>query len=150
MGIPAAEPVLSHGCPRARENLWVTHGTAVICRTAQYRSLRFAGGGRGGIVHTRDCHVSTVLTAKCPIGFACLRLFGAATAEAERLVKGVNILVVTPGRLLDHLQVGCASLHTYHALDCWLHCTHTVVSLTQNLFFCSADRACEGIPSSVS
>lgn len=26
-------------------------------------------------------------------------------AEAERLVKGVNILVVTPGRLLDHLQV---------------------------------------------
>eukprot|EP00904_Undaria_pinnatifida_P003064 jgi/Undpi1/12759/HiC_scaffold_6.g02427.m1 len=25
-------------------------------------------------------------------------------AEAERLVKGVNILVVTPGRLLDHLQ----------------------------------------------
>lgn len=26
-------------------------------------------------------------------------------AEAERLVKGVNVLVVTPGRLLDHLQV---------------------------------------------
>eukprot|EP00752_Nemacystus_decipiens_P003785 g3485.t1 len=25
-------------------------------------------------------------------------------AEAERLVKGVNVLVVTPGRLLDHLQ----------------------------------------------
>ena len=24
--------------------------------------------------------------------------------EAERLVKGVNILVATPGRLLDHLQ----------------------------------------------
>lgn len=26
--------------------------------------------------------------------------------EAERLQKGVNILVATPGRLLDHLQVG--------------------------------------------
>ena len=24
--------------------------------------------------------------------------------EAERLAKGVNLLVVTPGRLLDHLQ----------------------------------------------
>lgn len=27
-------------------------------------------------------------------------------AEAEKLVKGVNLLVATPGRLLDHLQVG--------------------------------------------
>jgi len=26
-------------------------------------------------------------------------------AEALKLVKGVNILVATPGRLLDHLQV---------------------------------------------
>jgi ATP-dependent RNA helicase DDX18/HAS1 len=26
-------------------------------------------------------------------------------AEADRLIKGVNILVGTPGRLLDHLQV---------------------------------------------
>lgn len=26
-------------------------------------------------------------------------------AEAEKLQKGVNILVATPGRLLDHLQV---------------------------------------------
>ena len=26
--------------------------------------------------------------------------------EAKKLVKGVNILVATPGRLLDHLQVG--------------------------------------------
>lgn len=31
-------------------------------------------------------------------------------AEAERLVKGVNILVVTPGRLLDHLQVHYTTL----------------------------------------
>jgi hypothetical protein len=26
-------------------------------------------------------------------------------AEAEKLTKGVNLLVATPGRLLDHLQV---------------------------------------------
>ena len=30
--------------------------------------------------------------------------------EAEKLAKGVNLLVATPGRLLDHLQVkGCHS-----------------------------------------
>lgn len=28
----------------------------------------------------------------------------ARKAEAERIVKGVNLLVATPGRLLDHLQ----------------------------------------------
>lgn len=26
-------------------------------------------------------------------------------AEADKLVKGVNLLVATPGRLLDHLRV---------------------------------------------
>jgi ATP-dependent RNA helicase DDX18/HAS1 len=31
-------------------------------------------------------------------------------AEVEKLVKGVNLLVATPGRLLDHLEVrGLAS-----------------------------------------
>ena len=29
--------------------------------------------------------------------------------EAEKLAKGVNLVVATPGRLLDHLQVRCAS-----------------------------------------
>lgn len=28
------------------------------------------------------------------------------SAEAQKLANGVNILVATPGRLLDHLQVG--------------------------------------------
>lgn len=27
------------------------------------------------------------------------------SAEAQKLLKGVNIIVATPGRLLDHLQV---------------------------------------------
>ena len=31
-------------------------------------------------------------------------------AEAEKLAKGVNLLVATPGRLLDHLQVGNTTL----------------------------------------
>ncbi len=34
--------------------------------------------------------------------------------EAERLLKGVNLIVATPGRLLDHLQntkVGCCCLN---------------------------------------
>ncbi len=38
--------------------------------------------------------------------------------EAERLQKGVNLLIATPGRLLDHLQVslklGKQIVHTVH------------------------------------
>ena len=44
----------------------------------------------------------------------CLLSFRDILAEAERLVKGVNILVVTPGRLLDHLQVRL--YHTWYRL----------------------------------
>ena len=42
------------------------------------------------------CHLNT--TAGLVIGGANRR------TEAEKLVKGVNLLVATPGRLLDHLQ----------------------------------------------
>ena len=31
-------------------------------------------------------------------------------AEADRLVKGVNLIVATPGRLLDHLEVSSSVL----------------------------------------
>jgi ATP-dependent RNA helicase DDX18/HAS1 len=31
-------------------------------------------------------------------------------AEADKLAKGVNLLVATPGRLLDHLQVWLLSI----------------------------------------
>lgn len=34
-------------------------------------------------------------------------------AEADKLVKGVNLIVATPGRLLDHLQVGFSSYIFY-------------------------------------
>jgi ATP-dependent RNA helicase DDX18/HAS1 len=32
-------------------------------------------------------------------------------AEADKLAKGVNLIVATPGRLLDHLQVGLIYIH---------------------------------------
>jgi superfamily II DNA/RNA helicase len=41
-------------------------------------------------------------------------------AEVDKLVKGVNLLVATPGRLLDHLEVrprailSTASTHLHH------------------------------------
>lgn len=40
----------------------------------------------------------------------CAIVMGGANrkAEAEKLAKGVNLLVSTPGRLLDHLQVSFA------------------------------------------
>ena len=31
--------------------------------------------------------------------------------EADRLQRGVNLLIATPGRLLDHLQVGASEAH---------------------------------------
>lgn len=45
-----------------------------------------------------------LLRPRCPLSIGSL---SSLAAEAERLVKGVNVLVVTPGRLLDHLQVCC-------------------------------------------
>jgi ATP-dependent RNA helicase DDX18/HAS1 len=50
-------------------------------------------------------------------------------AEADKLVKGVNLLVATPGRLLDHLQV--RSSHVY------LHKTliHILLQNTQGFVF---------------
>lgn len=41
-------------------------------------------------------------------------------AEAEKLVKGVNLLVSTPGRLLDHLQN--TKGFVYRNLACLVRC----------------------------
>lgn len=38
------------------------------------------------------------------------------TTEAKKLANGVNIIVATPGRLLDHLQVTFDPLTTQHPL----------------------------------
>ena len=32
-------------------------------------------------------------------------------AESDKLVKGVNLIVATPGRLLDHLEVRYVSIY---------------------------------------
>ena len=41
----------------------------------------------------------------CDVARAGMVMGGAnRRTEAERLIKGVNLLVATPGRLLDHLQ----------------------------------------------
>jgi hypothetical protein len=54
--------------------------------------------------------------------------------EAEKLVKGVNLLVSTPGRLLDHLQNTKVSLWFFAACskDLSLHSGPAWVLLTEN------------------
>lgn len=45
------------------------------------------------------------------------------SVEVQKLGNGINIIVATPGRLLDHLQVKQIVLHHAHALFCpcvWL------------------------------
>lgn len=37
--------------------------------------------------------------------------------EAKKLKKGINILVATPGRLLDHLQVNCTATSVLHVCE---------------------------------
>ena len=39
-------------------------------------------------------------------------------AEAEKLARGVNLLVATPGRLLDHLQVSTSSCLARLRIQC--------------------------------
>lgn len=61
-------------------------------------------------------------------------------AEAERLVKGVNVLVVTPGRLLDHLQVRRVVWYTYHAAVTRFRCRFaptSAVGIYVHSFWCS-------------
>ena len=38
-------------------------------------------------------------------------------AEAEKLEKGVNLIIATPGRLLDHLQAGWRALVIWRCAD---------------------------------
>lgn len=40
-------------------------------------------------------------------------------AEAEKLAKGVNLVIATPGRLLDHLQVR------------WLRCVRSALTVSR-------------------
>ncbi|KAJ6309963.1 hypothetical protein OIU76_014830 [Salix suchowensis] len=75
-------------------------------------SVRFAPRNGTGVVvicPTRELAIQTHAVAKDLLKYHSqtlgLVIGGAARrGEAERIVKGVNLLVATPGRLLDHLQ----------------------------------------------
>lgn len=45
------------------------------------------------------------------------------SAEAQKLANGVNILVATPGRLLDHLQVRFITVIGFSTRDCTVYLT---------------------------
>ncbi|XP_071691342.1 ATP-dependent RNA helicase HAS1-like [Rutidosis leptorrhynchoides] len=76
-----------------------------------YRASFVSRNGTGVVVicPTRELAIQTHAVAKDLLKYHSqtlgLVMGGAARrGEAERLVKGVNLLVATPGRLLDHLQ----------------------------------------------
>ena len=55
-------------------------------------------------------------------------------AEAEKLVKGVNLVVATPGRLLDHLEVrACLSVSVI--LGCLMLIVWTLLQNTKGFVF---------------
>ena len=63
-------------------------------------------------------------------------------AEAEKLAKGVNVLVCTPGRLLDHLQntQGASFLLQRRRVACHHIITGFVFKNLQCLIIDEADR----------
>ncbi|KAE9604442.1 putative RNA helicase [Lupinus albus] len=68
-----------------------------------------SGTGVVVICPTRELSIQTHAVAKELLKYHSLTLGliiggSARKGEAERIVKGVNLLVATPGRLLDHLQ----------------------------------------------
>lgn len=74
---------------------------------------RFAGTGAIVVSPTRELALQIFGVAKelCEHHnqtFAIVMGGANRKAEAEKLAKGVNLLIATPGRLLDHLQVHMA------------------------------------------
>jgi superfamily II DNA/RNA helicase len=51
-------------------------------------------------------------------------------AEVDKLVKGVNLLVATPGRLLDHLEVRKSCVR-----QCYLGAEYDFGRIPKDLFF---------------
>lgn len=45
------------------------------------------------------------------------------SAEAQKLANGVNIMVATPGRLLDHLQVRPFTINSFATRVCGVYLT---------------------------
>jgi len=81
---------------------WITNQTSTICK--------FTGTGVVIISPTRELALQIFGVAKDLLKYHNQTfgiVIGGANrkAEADKLAKGVNLLVATPGRLLDHLQV---------------------------------------------
>lgn len=96
---------------RARAGSGKTLAFLIPCAETLYRAKYKPRNGAGAIVisPTRELSMQTYATARDLMQFLSQThglLMGGANrrAEAEKLVKGVNLLVATPGRLLDHLQ----------------------------------------------
>lgn len=82
----------------------------LTCSEADFQSfLSFAGTGVVIISPTRELALQIFGVAKELMQhhsqtFGIVMGGANRKAEADRLVKGVNLIVATPGRLLDHLQ----------------------------------------------
>lgn len=60
------------------------------------------------------------------------------SAEAQKLANGINIIVATPGRLLDHMQVGQVAVkNTRHILSSfrWLTNVYFVLQNTPSFLY---------------
>lgn len=64
------------------------------------------------------------------------------SAEAQKLANGINILVATPGRLLDHLQVRRAAAVGYWFPPCWTGKTLKPFKFTFRTLPGSCSRTC--------
>lgn len=83
----------------------------IPCVEMLYKARFKTKNGTGALVisPTRELSMQTYQTAVSLMEFVSQThglVMGGANrrSEAERLVKGVSLLVATPGRLLDHLQ----------------------------------------------
>ena len=110
----APAPVTTCTSPEARHaraGSGKTLAFLIPCAELLYRAKYKPRNGAGVVIisPTRELSMQTYHTARALMEFLSQThglLMGGANrrSEAERLVKGVNLLVATPGRLLDHLQ----------------------------------------------
>ena len=98
-------------CCGARAGSGKTLAFLIPCVELLFRAKFKPRNGTGVVIisPTRELAMQTYATAKALMEFIPqthgLVMGGAhRRAEAEKLVKGVNLVLATPGRLLDHLQ----------------------------------------------
>lgn len=80
---------------------------------------RFSGTGAIIITPVRELAEQTFqvlkdLLQKHPLTCGLIQGGTDRKAEAKKLGQGINILVATPGRLLDHLQVNILTIMSVH------------------------------------